>query len=134
MTTSAERFRAHMEQASAADPAVAALVVEACRIMDRLDQIDGIVTGKSEWIELMHFRTKTEAGDEITVTLDDCLGEARQQANALRGLLSQLGIGKADLSGKTAEKARDPLDDLAARRAARGGATARPGRAAGGTS
>jgi len=120
-----------MAAASAVDPAVAALVVEACRIMDRLDQIDGIVTGKSEWIELMHFRTNTEAGDEITVTLDDCLSEARQQANALRGILTQLGLGKANMSG-AAEKARDPLDDLAARRASRGGATARPGRSAGG--
>ncbi|MDA8439572.1 MAG: hypothetical protein M0Z51_12065 [Propionibacterium sp.] len=125
--TSAERFREYMAIAST-DPAVSALVVEACRIMDRLDQIDAIITGKSEWIELMHFRTATDAGDEIAVTLDDCLAEARQQSNALRGILTQLGVGKADLSGKI-EKASDPLDDLAARRVARGGATARSRRA-----
>jgi len=36
----------------------------------------------------------------------------------------------AELESK-AEKAGDPLDEIAARRAARGGATARPGRAKG---
>lgn len=39
----------------------------------------------------------------------------------------------AELAGK-AKKAGDPLDEIAARRAARGGSTARTGRAAGGAS
>ncbi len=126
MTTS-ERFREHMAKASEADPAVAALVEEAARIMDRLDKIDGIVTGKTEWIELMHFRVKNDDAQTVTVTLDGVLAEARQQAAALKSLMQQLGLGKADVAAK--EKVVDPLDQIAARRAARGGATARSRRA-----
>lgn len=37
----------------------------------------------------------------------------------------------AALSGESEKKAGDPIDEVAARRLARGGATARPGRAAG---
>ncbi len=129
--TSAERFREHMAGASEADPAVAALVEEAARIMDRLDQIDGIVTGKSEWIELMHFRVSPQS-ETVTVTIDGVLAEARQQAAALKSLLQQLGLGKADLAAK--EKVVDPLDQIAARRAARGGSTARPRRTGAGSS
>lgn len=128
--TSADRLRQHMRDASSADPAVGALVEECCRILDRLDQIDGIVTGKTEWIQLMHFRVGLDDEQTVIVTIDGVLAEARQQVTALKGLYAQLGIGKADLSGKAA-KAVDPLDELAARRTARGGATARLGRAQG---
>lgn len=130
MATTSERFREHMAQAVEADPAVEMLVVEACRIMDRLDQIDAIITNKAEWVQLMHFRVQNGDAQEVTVTIDGVLAEARQQSTALKGILAQLGLGKADLSGKNT-KASDPLDDLAARRASRGGATARPRRAAG---
>lgn len=123
-----ESFREYMREASEADPSVAVLVVEACRIIDRLDQIDNIITGKTEWIRLMHFRVNNGEQQEVTVTLDGVLAEARQQQNALKALMAQLGVGKADMSGKK-ESVGDPLDEIAARRAARGGATARPRRA-----
>lgn len=123
-----ERLRDHFADQSESDPAVAALVVEACRIIDRLDNIDDIITGKSEWIQLMHFRVGNEGDQTVTVTLDGVLSEARQQSAALKSLMMQLGVGKADMSGKV-EKAVDPLDEISARRSARGGATARPGRA-----
>lgn len=123
-------FRDHMSAAMDADPSVAVLVNEACRIIDRLDQIDAIITGKAEWIELMHFRTKQGDDSEVTVTIDGVLAEARQQAAALNTLFTKLGVGKADVSSKGATV--DPLDEIAARRAARGGSTARPGRAQGG--
>lgn len=42
----------------------------------------------------------------------------------MRAILSEIAV----LESKT-EKAGDPIDEIAARRAARGGATARPGRA-----
>lgn len=122
-----ERLRDHFADQSAADPTVAALVIEACRIVDRLDQIDAIITGKSEWIELMHFRVRNGESQEVTVTLDGVLAEARQQSAALKALMMQLGVGKADMSGKF-EKAVDPVDEIAARRSARGGSTARAGR------
>ena len=123
-----DRLRDYFAEQSETDPAVAALVVEACRIVDRLDQIDSIITGKTEWIELMHFRVNNADQQTVTVTLDGVLAEARQQQNALKALLAQLGVGKADLSGKAA-KVVNPLDEIAARRSARGGVTARPGKA-----
>lgn len=128
-----DRFRAHMAAVSEADPAAEALVDEACRIIDRLDQIDGIVTGKTEWIELMHFRVRNGGDQTVTVTLDGVLAEARQQANVLKTLMTQLGVGKADMTGAK-PKVVDPLDEIAARRTARGGATARTRRAQGSSS
>lgn len=45
----------------------------------------------------------------------------------MRGILAEI-----ESLQKASEKAGDPLDEIAARRAARGGATARLGRASGG--
>jgi hypothetical protein len=98
------------------DPRTAVLLLEAARIADRLDQIDAIITGKADWIELMHFRTKNDDAQEVTVTLDDVLAEARQQATTLRGILAQLDVPKAEVA---APKVRSGLDELRARRAAR---------------
>ncbi len=126
------RLREHLAAAAVADPAVEVLVVEACRIADRLDQIDAIVTGKAEWIQLMHFRLGNGEEQKVFVSLDGVLSEARQQVTALKGVLAQLGVGKAVLAPvDDAEKAGDPVDEIAARRAARGGATSRLGQAAG---
>lgn len=124
------RLREQFAEQCKADAAVAVLVQEACRIADRLDAIDAIVTGKADWIELMHFRTKRDREDVVEVTFDHVLGEARQQASALRGLMSQLGAGRA-CAAQPAEKVEDPLDALAARRAARGAGTASRQRRAG---
>lgn len=125
------RLREHFAAAAAADPAVEVLVVEACRIADRLDEIDRIVTGKAEWIQLMHFRLGNGEEQKVYVSLDGVLSEARQQVTALKGVLAQLGVGKvvepADAGDKG--KAGDPVDEIAARRAARGGATSRLGQA-----
>lgn len=76
----------------------------------------------------MHFRVRNGDSQEVTVTIDGVLAEARQQSAALKALMMQLGVGKADMSGKV-EKAVDPVDEIAARRSTRGGATARLGRA-----
>lgn len=129
--STSERFREHMAAVVEADPAAALLVVEAARIMDRLDHLDSIITGKSEWIQLMHFRVKNGDAQEVAVSIDGVLSEARQQVTALKGLLAQLGVGKADMSSKAGKAGGpvDPVDVLAARRAARGaGAAPRPGR------
>lgn len=128
-----DRFRAHMASVCAADPSAEVLVNEACRIIDRLGEIDDIVTGKTEWISLMHFRVKNDDQQTVTVTLDGVLAEARQQSGALKSLMAQLGIGRADMSGKKESKG-DPVDEIAARRTARGGSTARVGRAKRGAS
>lgn len=104
--------------------------MEACRIIDRLAELDGIITGKTEWIQLLHFRTKAMDSSRVTVTIDGVLSEARQQAAILDRLLTKLGVGKAELDGKKGGKV-DPLDEIAARRAARGSQAAGGGRSAG---
>lgn len=124
-----DRFREHMSEASAVDPATEVVVTEACRIIDRLAELDGIITGKTEWIRLMHFRVSNGDQQEVTVTIDGVLAEARQQSAALDRLFARLGLGKADMSGRKGGVV-DPLDQIAARRAARGSASTRTGRSA----
>lgn len=91
------------------------LIIEAARISDRLDQIDGIITGKTDFIALMHFRVQNGDVQEVTVTLDGVLAEARQQATTLKAILAQLGVPKLE----AVVKARSGVDQLKARRAAR---------------
>lgn len=99
-----------------------ALAMEAARIMDRLDELDRIIAGKGV-LELMRFRVADvfDADDErnirVEVKFDNVLGEARQQANALRQILVSLGLGKAE--AKQPEQRSSVLDELAKRRAAR---------------
>lgn len=86
---------------------------EACRIVDRLDRLDGILSGDpGEW---MRFRV-SEDGTEVTVSIDKALAEARQQQVALKQLAAELRA-----SGGAAKPATGGgiLDQLAARRKAR---------------
>jgi hypothetical protein len=88
---------------------------EACRLADRLDRLDGILSGEpGEW---MRFRV-SEDGAEVTVTLDKALDQARQYAVALTQVLAKLGQGKSDDKPEEG-KGASILDQLAARRAAR---------------
>lgn len=54
---------------------------------DRLDRLDAILRGKSDWLELHIF----DSGD-MTVTLNGPLAEARQQQNVLKQLLVALRL------------------------------------------
>lgn len=122
--TSAESFRTHMAESASKDPAVSALVEEACRIMDRLDRIHDFETGKSDWLELLRFRVGDDH-ETIHVSIDKVVSEARQQAVALKALFAQLGLGRANLDSKP--EAVDPVDEIARRRAHRsGGPSSRP--------
>ena len=69
------------------EPLHRALLVEACRIADRLDRLDAMLDGREDWIQL---RPRTDDGTEVTVIVDQLLSEARQQATALRGLVAEL--------------------------------------------
>jgi hypothetical protein len=97
------------------DAAGAILVEEACRIADRLEQLDELLRGEiAVWAQI----TDDYAGGKRTtrVVLDDALGEARQQQNALRQILATLKLGSAE------EKATGEVslvDQLTARRTRR---------------
>jgi hypothetical protein len=96
------------------DPAGRILLHEACRMTDRLEQMDLILRGDaSTWAVI----SDDYAGGKRTtkVVLDDALAEARQQAATLRQLLTTLKLGSA----VERPTERGSLDQLAGRRAAR---------------
>lgn len=97
------------------DPAGAVLVAEACRIADRLEQLNGLLIGdESAWARVQ--LPRGEDDDELVLRVDGALTEARQQAQVLRQILSQLDVGK---SVTDAESGGSFLDDLAKRRSGR---------------
>lgn len=102
-------------------PAHRVLLREACRIADRLDDLDALLTGRADrWLHL----NVDEDNGQVIVVVDQLLGEARQHATALRGLVSELrqavpapkkgsvkpdaskGGGLSDLSARIADRRR----------------------------
>lgn len=83
-----------------------AIALEACRIADRLDEIDNVIAGKGV-LNLLRFRLTSQfsEGDERTLNVKvefaNVLAEARQQAVSLTALLTKLGLG--DAASKTEE-------------------------------
>ena len=95
-------------------PAHRLLVDEAARIADRLDQLDYALQNKGTWL-----RFETADGGEIVVTIDNVLAEARQQATALKGIVSELRAALPAPDKKPAPVKSGGLGDLSARIAAR---------------
>jgi hypothetical protein len=62
-----------------------ALLVEACRIVDRLDTLDRQLHGDA-WLRFRH----DESGAEVTVYVDRVLAEAREQQTTFRGIVVEL--------------------------------------------
>lgn len=77
------------------DAAQVEIATEACRIADRLEQLNDVITGKGV-LRLMHFRSMFQLDDgdtrNIVLTVDGALSEARQQANVLKQLLAALRL------------------------------------------
>jgi len=89
------------------------LVEEACRTADRLEKLDQLLRGDAEdWVRV---REPRHEGDDLVLVIDSALSEARQQGNALRQMLTSLGLTKVG----TEQPAKDGLDELASRRANR---------------
>lgn len=62
------------------------LLEEACRIADRLDRLDALLIGdRDSWV-----RVVSDGNGEYELVIDSALTEARQQALALRQLLSSI--------------------------------------------
>lgn len=92
-----------------------ALLIEAGRTADRLDDLDAIIHGK-DVLELLRFRLRDDEGRVAEVKFDGVLAEARQQGSALKALLAQVGVPQVEA---TVIKRRSNVDELRARRAAR---------------
>lgn len=93
---------AHREQVEGERGLV--MLEEACRIADRLDQLDRILKGE---VEAWCYIAEARDGD-LEVRVDGALVEARQQANVLRQILSSLPIRGGD-DGEDAEGWLDSL-------------------------
>ncbi|HEY9315799.1 hypothetical protein [Williamsia sp.] len=89
----------------------AVLAGEACRLADRLDQLDQLLAGDIDtWVTLTH-RLMTE---DYELKIDGAAAEARQAAAALRQILTKLTASDA-----AAPSGGSIADELAARRAER---------------
>lgn len=104
------------------------LAMEAARLVDRLEHLDRVLDGDGEtWAQIS---LPAREGEPLVLQVGNAMVEARQGATSLRQLLAQLAA--AESTGATPQQARSGLDDLAARRAARGAAAAHPVDAGGG--
>jgi hypothetical protein len=86
------------------DAATDALVLEACRIADRLDRLDAMLRGSED--EWLRFQLPSEDA-EIVLTVNPVLAECRQQATALQRLLDKL-----QTKPEPAAKGPDALEQL----------------------
>lgn len=101
--------------------ATTALILEAARAVDRLADIDDVISGKGV-LELLRFRLRDDEGRVAEVKFDSILTEARQQQANLAGLVKTIFPNLDSQAGVA--KGRDVLDEIAQRRAARGVGTA----------
>jgi len=100
------------------------LTLEACRITDRLAKLDRLLTGEAaDWLRLVE---QAGNGDALEVVIDKPLSEARQQAIALKQVLSELRQMSAAAAKPPARREPDQpmrrvsgVADLTARIAAR---------------
>lgn len=99
----------------AVGPLQAALLLEACRGVDRLNILDRQLKG-GDWLR---FRHSPEDEHEVVVYVDKVLIEAREQATALKGYVAELSktVGQ---SKAPPTKGGGVLADITARIAARG--------------
>ncbi|WP_017985206.1 hypothetical protein [Amycolatopsis methanolica] len=72
-------------------PLEQAVLLEACRLADRLDKLDAQLHGDGPWLEL----DPLEDGRTFVVVVTGVLKEARQQAVAFKQLVSELRQGGA---------------------------------------
>lgn len=98
-------------------PAHRVLLEEACRIADRLDRLDAILDGRDDWLRLR----VAEGGEDVRISVDGVLSEARQHASTLRGLVSELRAAQPKTPAKTPpiDQPKGGLGDLNAKLAAR---------------
>lgn len=112
---SGQQLWAAMTDGATLPPMQAVLLLESCRIADRLDKLDAQLRGE-DWLRF----EVDESGTEVTVIVDRVLSEARQQASALKAIVAELrqttgrGKQKSAADGKEAG-----IADLTARIAAR---------------
>lgn len=110
--------------AGVSDPARLALITEAARTADRLDELDNIIQGKGV-LNLMQFRLMEVDWDRgelsVEVKFNAILAEARQQQTAFANVLKAAGLGVAEVAAPPVPEAQPETgaDMLEQRRKAR---------------
>lgn len=94
-----------------AGTAAGELALEACRLADRLEQLDAYLGGRDAWLDLVE---NVEGSGRYEIVIDKALEQARQQALAFKQLLAELGI--TAVPAAAVEPAKSPLDQLRERR------------------
>lgn len=69
-------------------PAPQALVFEACRLLDRLDRLDGILSGRHEYWATIALDDADKQTYRLSV--DNLLAESRAQMMAFRSIVTEL--------------------------------------------
>lgn len=107
------------------DAAGLVLIGEACRMVDRLEKLDGLLRGDvATWAEIVD---NYEGGQRnVYVELDAGLTEARQMQTALLGILTKLGLGKSEAAKQAGPSVADQLKAKRAERVAKAAAASRP--------
>lgn len=84
------------------------LLVEACRMIDRLDKMDETLKGRGAWLYL---RIKGNPEDQTyNVIINSVLRESREMATALRGLVAEIRSKLA--AGADAPKAKPKVSAI----------------------
>lgn len=97
------------------NPGELAVLVEACRIKDRLDRLHGLLIGDvAEWARVRDF----DGDRESAVMVDKVLTEARLHAGELRQLVDKLRLD-ANVKKEADDGDVDQLAQLRANRASR---------------
>lgn len=100
-------------------PGERVILEEACRLADRLERLNNVLTGADDYLTI----TLDKSGTVATVEVGNAMAEARLALQGLRMALQQLGLDKgaaAAAAGSVKEEPGDPIDELHKRRSARG--------------
>lgn len=76
------------------EPTQEVLILQACRLVDTLDRLDGAKRSKSMWISLAD-EAEDNFGDNsrtVKIVVDGLLSEYRQQAVALAAILAKITV------------------------------------------
>lgn len=101
-----------MHQGRTPGPTETVLLVEACRLVDRLDRLDLVLRG-SPFVTL---RTDEDDEERLVLVVDSAASEARMTAGALKQIVAEL---RHHGGGEGAGQGGSLLDQLAAKRADR---------------
>ncbi|RAV34246.1 hypothetical protein [Corynebacterium heidelbergense] len=96
------------------DPAGLAVLTEACRMRDRLERFAAALSAQSTlWFELGE-PEELESGEvQMSVVVNNMVGEARQMQAAVATALGKIGVLKP---GREKAAAANPLDEIARKR------------------